>query len=196
VQAIRIIHDEHRALAAVLHGMLYLVREIHYRGAEPNFDVFEAMVHYIHAFPERFHHPKEEAYLFRILRLRCPDAAPLLDRLQAEHRAGAAKIRILERALARYRQERAELLAPFSAAVADYAALHWDHAHAEENELLPLTDAFLTAADWEEIDAAFTGHSDPLVGAAAGAEYATLFRRIVDLAPPPLGGGSEPSGIA
>jgi hypothetical protein len=88
------------------------------------------------------------------------------------------------------------LLAPFSAAVADYAALHWDHAHAEENELLPLTEAFLTAADWDEIDAAFTGHSDPLLGAKAGAEYATLFRGIVNLAPPPLGGGPDGSGMA
>ncbi len=196
MQAIRVIHDEHRALAAVLYGMLYLVREIRYRCVKPNFDVLEAMIYYIHAFPERFHHPKEEAYLFRILRFRCPDAAPPLDRLQAEHRAGADKVRTLEQALARYQQEGAELLAPFSAAVADYAALHWDHARTEEDELLPLTEAFLTAADWEEIDAAFTGHSDPLVGAEAGAEYATLFRGIVNLAPPPLGGGPDVSGVA
>ena len=176
--------------------MLYLVREIRYRGAKPNFDVFEAMVHYIHAFPERFHHPKEEAYLFRILRFRNPDAAPLLDRLKLEHCAGAGKIRTLEQALTRYQREGAASLAPFGAALADYAALHWDHAHAEESVLLPLTEAFLTAADWEEIDAAFNGHSDPVVSAEAGAEYATLFRRIVNLAPPPLGGGFDVSGIA
>ncbi len=196
MQAIRIIHDEHRALAALLHGMLYLVRQIRYRGAKPNFDVFEAMVYYIHAFPERFHHPKEEKYLFRILRVRNPGAAPLLDRLQVEHRASGDKIRTLERALARYQQEGPELLAPFGAAVADYAAFHWAHAGAEENELLPQADAFLTAADWEELDAAFAGHSDPLVGAEAGAEYATLFRRIVNMAPPPLGVGPDLSGIA
>ena len=194
MQAIRIIQDEHRALAAVLHGILYLVREIRYRGAKPNFDLFEAMVYYIHAFPERFHHPKEEAYLFRILRLRSVDAAPLLDRLQEEHRASADKIRTLEQALARYREEGVEAFAPFGAAVADYAAFHWDHAHAEENELLRQAEAFLTAADWEEVDAAFAGHSDPLASANGGADYATLFRRIVELAPPPLGVGSAESG--
>ena len=194
MRAIRIIQDEHRALAAVLHGILYLVREIRYRGAKPNFDLFEAMVDYIHAFPERFHHPKEEAHLFPILRLRSVDAAALLDRLQGEHRASADKIRALERALAHYREEGAEAFAPFGAAVADYAAFHWDHAHAEENELLPLTEAFLTAADWEEVDVAFAGHSDPLASAKAGGDYATLFRRIVELAPPPLGVGSADSG--
>ena len=84
------------------------------------------------------------------------------------------------------------MFAPFAAAVADYAAFHWEHARAEENELLPLAEAFLTAADWDEIDAAFAAHSDPLVGADAGAEYATLFRRIVSLLPPPLGVGPSP----
>lgn len=60
MEAIRIIRDEHRSLAAVLHGMLYLVHEIRDRGARPNFGLFGAMVFYVDAFPERFHHPKEE----------------------------------------------------------------------------------------------------------------------------------------
>jgi hypothetical protein len=74
MQAIRIIHDEHRAIAAILHGMLYLIREIRDRGAKPNFDLFGAMIYYIDAFPERLHHPKEDMYLFRVLRTRHPDS--------------------------------------------------------------------------------------------------------------------------
>ena len=53
----------------------------------PNFELLGAMIYYIDAFPERFHHPKEDEYLFRLLRVRHPDAAPLLDRLNIEHRA-------------------------------------------------------------------------------------------------------------
>ena len=84
MRAIQIIHDEHRSLAAVLHGMLFLVRQMRYAGADPNFDVLVAMVHYIDVFSERFHHPKEDQYLFRLLRLRHPDAIPLLATLEAE----------------------------------------------------------------------------------------------------------------
>ena len=47
----------------------------------------------------------------------------------------------------------------------------------------------LTSEDWEVIDAAFLGHTDPMLGAEAVAQYDVLFRRIVDLAPPPLGVG-------
>ena len=64
MQADRIIHDEHRSLAAVLHGMLHLVHAIRDRGARPDFNVLGAMIYYIDAFPERFHHPKEDEYLF------------------------------------------------------------------------------------------------------------------------------------
>jgi hemerythrin-like domain-containing protein len=98
MQALRIIYEEHRSLAAVLHGMLYLAHEIRDRRGKPNFELLGAMIYYIDAFPERFHHPKEDEYLFRLLRLRHPDAAPLLNRLEAEHRAGAEKIRTLEQA--------------------------------------------------------------------------------------------------
>lgn len=191
MQAIRIIHDEHRSLAAVLHGMLYLVREIRLRGMSPPFDVLGAMVYYIDAFPERFHHPKEDAYLFRFLALRHPDAARLIDRLQTEHRAGAEKIRTLEQALHRYREGGRSQFAGFAEAVQGYAAFHWDHMRTEEDALLPLARIHLTADDWNEIDEAFLGHSDPLIGAKAGAEYEALFQRIACLAPSPIGLGPE-----
>ncbi|HTP47321.1 MAG TPA: hemerythrin domain-containing protein [Casimicrobiaceae bacterium] len=189
MQAIRIIHDEHRSLAAVIHGMLYLVREIRERGAKPDFNLLGAMIYYIDAFPERFHHPKEDRYLFRLLRTRCREAGPLIDRLETEHRAGAEKIRLLEQALARYQQGGASEFSAFAAAVDAYAAFHWDHMRAEEKELIPLAEKHLTVGDWEAIDAAFTGHTDPLFGAEAGSGYDALFRRIVNLAPPPIGLG-------
>ena len=65
VQAIRILHEEHLSLDAVLHGLLYLVHEIRSYRTEPDFALLGAMVYYIDTFPERFHHPKEDAWLFR-----------------------------------------------------------------------------------------------------------------------------------
>jgi hemerythrin-like domain-containing protein len=192
MNAINVIHDEHRSLAAVLHGMLYLVHAIRDGRAAPDFQLFGAMVYYIDAFPERFHHPKEESYLFRLLRLRHPAVAPLLDRLHAEHREGESRIRELEIALRRYEHGGDAHFEAFAAAVEDYAAFHWRHMRAEEDEVLPLARAHLSQADWHEIDDAFAGSADPLLGTAAGDEYEALFRRIAHLAPPPIGLGSDP----
>jgi hemerythrin-like domain-containing protein len=169
--------------------MLHLVREIRDHDAEPSFEALGAMIYYIDAFPERFHHPKEDQYLFRLLRARCPAAGPLIDRLEEEHRVGAHKIRTLEQALARYQSGGQREFAQFAAAVDDYAEFHWKHMGAEENEVIPLAKAKLTAEDWAEIDKAFVGHADPLVGVDAGKEYRSLFTRIVNLAPSPIGLG-------
>ena len=192
MQAIRIIRDEHRAIAAILHGMLFLVRKIRDRGATPDFNLFGAMIYYIDAFPERFHHPKEDRYLFHVLRIRHPASASLLDRLEDEHRTGAYKIRALEQALARYQHGGVSEFPDFAKAVEDYAAFHWNHMRAEEDEVLPLAEKHLSAADWEGVDTAFLGHVDPMHGAGAEGEYQALFTRIVNLAPPPIGVGPAP----
>ncbi|HEY8244628.1 MAG TPA: hemerythrin domain-containing protein [Casimicrobiaceae bacterium] len=191
MDAIRIIQDEHRALAAVLHGMRYLVREIRERGAGPMFDVLGAMVYYIDAFPERVHHPRETAYLFHFLRERCADAVPLLDALEAEHRDGAVRVRALEQALTRYQQGGAAEFAPFADAVESYADFQYEHMGREEREVIPLARQHLRPSDWEIIDAAFAGGSLPLAGDGTVRDYDKLFERIVRLAPPPIGVGPE-----
>ncbi|HET9670443.1 MAG TPA: hemerythrin domain-containing protein [Casimicrobiaceae bacterium] len=186
MQPIRVIVDEHRSLAVVMHGMLYLIRDIRLCGASANFAVFDAMVRYMDTFVEPFHHPKEDAYLFRLLRLRYAGCGQLIDRLAAEHREGTERLRDLEDTLARYKQGESGGFAAFAQSAQAYAAFHWSHMRAEEDELLPLARTHLRKADWEEIDAAFTEHADPLLGLAKR-ECDALFRRIVALSPPPLG---------
>jgi branched-chain amino acid transport system ATP-binding protein len=134
------------------------------------------MVHYIDAVPERFHHPKEDAYLFKALGLRCHAAASLLDRLKQDHELGAVRLRELRQALTRYQQGGSAELPRFAVLVASYAAFHWDHMRLEENDLLPLAKMHLTGEDWEAIDAAFLGHTDPMLGAEVGAQFDALFR--------------------
>ena len=189
MQAIRIIREEHQSLAAVLHGLLYLVREIRAHRTEPDFELLGAMVYYIDTFPERFHHPKEDAWLFRLLLLRYPPASKFIDLLLSEHRAGAGKLRQLEQALIRYQQGGRDEFPVFAAAVEAYVAFERNHMRSEETEVLPLAQQHLAPADWAEIDAAFLDHADPLLGNAVRDDFLELFRRIVNLAPPPIGVG-------
>jgi hemerythrin-like domain-containing protein len=189
MQAIRIIREEHQSLAAVLHGLQYLVREIRAHRAEPDFVLLGSMVYYIDTFPERLHHPKEDVWLFRLLHLRYPPAKELLVRLKAEHRAGAAKLKELEQALMRYQQGGRGEFPVFGGAVDAYVAFERNHMRAEETEVIPLAQKYLMPEDWAEIDAAFLDHTDPLLGEAARDDFRGLFRRIVNLAPPPIGVG-------
>lgn len=182
-----LIVSEHRSLDAVLQGMLYLLRQIRYFAEKPDFVLLKAMASYIANFPEAFHHPKEEQHLFRLVRTRSEDATGVLGVLEREHAMSKVKVQELQHALLQYEHYGAPAFGAFSAAVAAYAAFHWEHARAEENIVLPWARRVLTVHDWKEIDEAFASHADPLLGVATGAEYERLFREIVELAPPPLG---------
>ena len=191
-EAVRIIKDEHRSIAAVLHGLIYLTREIRDRGAAPDYRVLGAMLDYIVAFPEKLHHPKEDRYLFAALRMRSPESAPLIDKLENEHARGDAFLRRLQDGLIAYEREGPAKFDDFRRAVEEYADFHWAHMRCEEEDVLPLAEKVLTEADWESIAAAFKQNDDPLFGIKPKEEFEHLFRRVVQLAPPPIGVGRDP----
>lgn len=85
-RALTIIKDEHRALAAVLRGFQYLVQQIRNSGKAPDFPLMKSMLNYIEAFPDKLHHPKEDEYLYRIMRERTSEVDATLALLDEEHR--------------------------------------------------------------------------------------------------------------
>ena len=184
-----IIRSEHRSLAAVLHGLLYLVEKIRDQSYPPNFTLLRAMLYYIDAFPERLHHPKEDRYLFATLRRRAPELVPVLDELKCEHAEGAVLVRNLERALLRFEQSGTPGFALFEESVQKYASFHWQHMRKEEEIVLPAAEEKLTEQDWKKIDKAFAENTDPIEGGDGEDDFKALFSRITNLAPAPIGLG-------
>jgi len=193
-EAIRVIKAEHRSIAAVLDGMLFLVGEIRKGRMRPDFELFKAMLHYIRAFPVKLHHPKEDQWLYRILRERRADAAQALDELETEHVQDRELVAGLTDALDRYEKFGREAFDAFDNAVKDYAKFEWSHMRKEEEVILPMAEQALSADDWKAIDAAFRSNEDPIVGVRVSREFRELFKRIVNLAPPPIGVGPEQRG--
>ena len=193
-KAIGIIYDEHRSISAVLSGLKSLAR-MAIEGQRPDFAVFRAMIYYIDAFPERMHHPKEDLHLFARLLMRCPDAKALVGVLQAEHVAGAQLVRDLEQALLAFEQSWPAGAERFGAAVEAYAQFHWNHMRREEQELIPRAEKALKAEDWAAIEGAFAGNDDP-VADLREKDFHTLYQRILNLAPTPVGLGErwKPAG--
>lgn len=184
--ALGYIHDEHRTLAAVLHGLKFIIQDIRAAGGQPDFELFRALVYYIDAYPERLHHPKEEAFLFARLRERTREADDLLDDLRHEHEAGESAIRSLEKKLLAF--EFGGQFEAFGDAADAYVDNYFTHMHKEEQQVLPLARKWLTSEDWEDIRAEFAANTDPAAGGDAP-RFRALFSRIVNLAPPPIGVG-------
>lgn len=187
--ALATIHDEHRSLAAIVHGLKYIIREVREKGAAPDFKLIWAMIYYIDAFPEKLHHPKENVYLFAKLRQRTHEADTVLDELERQHTEGGRHVRELEHALGYYEADKPDGFEVFAAAVEKFAELTWEHMNLEEKMIIPLAKKYLTPEDWIEIAEAFGENGDPRFGAEPDHEFRNLFSRIVNLAPPPIGVG-------
>jgi branched-chain amino acid transport system ATP-binding protein len=192
MKAIAIIQDEHRAITAVIEALRHLVAEIAAGRIAPDHAVLAALFHYIEAFPERLHHPKEDDFLFARLRVRRPDAAPLLDGLHHEHEVGRERFVELKAMWERYRAVPAALSA-FVDGVERYSHFHWRHMRREEEQVLPVAAEALLPEDWDAIDAAFASNDDPVVGVPAGKAFRELFRHLVAILPPPYGVGPAPT---
>jgi hemerythrin-like domain-containing protein len=189
--ALAIIREEHRSLSAVTRSLRMLAREARDRGSALDYELFTLILDYIEGFSDRFHHPKEDEYLFAALRRRGAGANDALDVLERDHARADELTRDLRYLLSRCRVAGAAAVEAFVAAVEEYVDFHWRHMRLEEEVILPLAERCLTEADWQPIDAAFRANEDPLLGARPKAEFHKLFQLIVNRAPVPVGVGPQ-----
>lgn len=190
-ETLRIIRDEHAALAAMLRSIPLLLAEHRRKGTMPDFTALRAMLFYVDEFPEKRHHRKESELLFPKLRARTPMSRELLDKLDDDHERGERKIRNVEHALLAFEMLGEARRAQFETAIERYIEFYMAHMAMEEREILPLAERVLTEEDWAELDDAFLGNRDALAGAQPEEEYRELFTRIVNRVPAPIGLGPE-----
>ncbi|MDR2188616.1 MAG: universal stress protein [Azonexus sp.] len=181
--AIAIIQDEHRSLAAVVRGLQHLMDEAEDGKTPLDTALLRAIVRYIDAFPERVHHPKEEAYLFARLKARTSAFDEALNTLRAEHAESGPQVRALAAAVERYGEAaNTETLAAVAAAARVFAEALWAHMNLEENVILPAAREHLRQEDWAVIHAAFAENGDPRFDADLDEGFRNLYSRIMNLA--------------
>jgi len=187
--ALRIIHDEHAALAAMLRSILLLLEQHRRDGTLPDFATLRAMLFYMDEFPEQRHHLKESQLLFPRVRARTAEVNHVLERLDEDHARGERAIRDLEHALLAFEMMGESRREAFEQAAKQYADFYFQHMSLEEKQIMPLAEKALKPEDWAELDAAFAANRDPLTGHEPEDDYRALFSRIVNALPAPLGLG-------
>lgn len=186
---VRIIRQEHAALAAMLRSIVMLLDQHRRKGTLPDFATLRAMLFYVDEFPEKRHHRKETELLFPKLRARTPISRELLDRLDSDHARGERRIRNVEHALLAFEMLGEPRREEFEKTVGEYVDFYLDHMALEEREILPLAERVLTEDDWRDLDEAFAQNRDPMTGHVPDLEYNALFTRIVNIVPAPIGLG-------
>lgn len=188
MRAIAIIKSEHQNLAAVLYSMEQLIAEID-SGKQTEFPIFHGLFTYIDRFLDRYHHPKENDFLFPRLLQRAPDTQALILQLGQQHYQGAKLFIEMLKALSAYEFCGESEYPHFRELVLRYCQFERDHAQLEEAEVLPRAREVLEDSDWQEIDAAFGENQDPMFGAEWDTEFSTLFNQLVNSLPSPVGLG-------
>lgn len=186
--SLRIIREEHWALAAMLKSSRMLVERGPGEDRESFFEVMRAMLLYIDEFPERLHHPKETELLFpRVVQV-APETALAVARLDQDHEFTERAVHQLMRLLVGWEMIGESRREAFLGTFFRYVDLYLEHMRMEEKEILPAAKKHFTAEDWAELDAAFEANRDSISGQKAPEqEYEALFARIVQMAPAPIG---------
>jgi len=191
MEALHIIGEEHQSLAAILHAIRFMLKEVAAGKLAADLKLFQAMVHYLDAYAEKRHHPKEDL-LFHRLPQRTAEGAEALAKLGLQHAAAPQRMAALEQALAAYVADNSRF-DNFARAFETYAEFYREHMMLEEDVVLPLLRSHLTADDWTELDAAFRAEMADKSGKDGKAEdFSALFSRLVDCAPAPIGFGPRP----
>jgi len=190
MRALQVLADEHQSLASILHAIRFMLKEICAGRLQPDLKLIRAMVHYLEAYPEQRHHPREDRFLFGRLRQRTEEGKELLDRLFAQHAGAPERIRRLESALDDYERDSSDASA-LAAAFDSYAEFYRNHMMLEEREILPLLRKHFTPADWAEIDAELAAEGNNL-GDMPSEDFEAVFSKMVAAAPAPIGLGNGP----
>ena len=190
MHAISIIKSEHKNLRAVLYSLEKLIEEID-NGKHPDFSIFHGLFTYLDRFLDRFHHPKENHYLFPKLLARAPETEGLVRELGQQHAEGEILFVEMLKALSAYEFSGPAEFPHFRDIVLRYTEFERDHAIKEEKEVLPKARAVLEDSDWEEIDAAFGDNEDPMFVEKCQDEFSDLLNQLVNRLPAPIGLGEN-----
>lgn len=148
-------------------------------GGRPNYALMLEVIEYLREYPDRYHHPREDA-AFAILEHRLPQLGPQLAHLRQQHRviarAGKTLAGYLEDALDGALVSASEV----EAAAATYVLYYRHHIATEESEVLWRAATLLTPAEWRAVADSAAPIFDPLFGASPRERYHELLHHLGD----------------
>ena len=190
-KSIQIINQEHATITA----MLYSIEMMEKRGPKDNrtlfFEVLRSMLFYIDEFPEKQHHPKENAFLFPPVLKKAPELKETLEQLELDHQVGEYRIRELQHLLMRWEILGDDYQEEFRVAAKKYVDFYLHHLQLENSMVIPKALRVLDESEWQAMDEAFEANSDPWLGNSVNSVYQNLFSKITNHAPAPIGLGDD-----
>ena len=180
VEVVRVLRKEHLDMAILLDIMDRQIVQFQ-RGATPDFNIVRGIVSYFVAYPDLYHHPKEDLIIQK-LRARAPEKAAAMERLLTEHQDMAQLTRRFTTALVDQMVRPMEVPNEwFSSLARDFVDTNRRHMAIEEERFFPIVLETLTEEDWPELEEQLMGGTDSLFGGKVEKHFRALHDVILDL---------------
>jgi len=179
-EVVRILRKEHMDMTMLLDVMDRQIAHFQ-RGATPNFNIVRGIISYFLAYPDLYHHPKEDMIIQR-LRTRAPEKAAAMESMFTEHQHLAQLTRHF--ATAAVDKMVRPIEAPnewFGSLASTFVDTNRRHMEMEEERFFPVVLESLTEEDWAELKADVMGGTDPLFGSKVEGNFHALHDAILDL---------------
>jgi hemerythrin-like domain-containing protein len=177
VDPISVWHGDHIHFSRLLDAFEQQMLAFH-AGRNPDYELMRDIVHYLHHYADRYHHPREDVAFTRLV-ARNADFQLGVNRLLQEHRvigvAGELLLKYLEDILEETVIERKAV----EAAAATYLVYYRHHLATEQGDVLPRAAWSLTDEDWAAVAQAVPSGPDPLFGNDVAGRYRDLRERIM-----------------
>jgi hemerythrin-like domain-containing protein len=176
-QTIQLLRREHADLGRLL-GVLERQINAFERAQQPDYDIVDAIAGYFLGYPERCHHPKEDA-IYAKLKARDPEAAAKVGDLAGEHERLGALVHRFADAIHKVLSEAEISREAIDTVVREFIDAQRRHIEHEDRLFLPAAANALTDEDWAEIEARMADEKDPLFGGEVAADFAALHQDIL-----------------
>ena len=176
-RVIEILIEEHRNIKTLLH-VLEQELKLFDQADQPDYQIFRAVIEYFQAYPENYHHPKEDV-VYKKLELRDPAIAKRIGDAEAEHEVETNRLREFAQAVEDILGGRELPRQAFHNVVHEFIEHQRQHMDKEERLLFPAAVESLRPEDWADIDARLNDQKDPLFNGAIETKFHALERTIL-----------------
>jgi hemerythrin-like domain-containing protein len=150
-------------------------------GKTPDYPLLQDIMCYMNQYPDRFHHPREELVLEKLV-ARDPTARTAVEDALDQHISIGLAGREFDRLLRTSDVDSVHVRERIGAAGFAYIRALRQHMLLEDKTLFPMATAALTNTDWLSVDRAIDAIEDPLFGKMIADGYERLYRLIIDQA--------------
>jgi hemerythrin-like domain-containing protein len=174
---VEILRKEHKNIARLLAALEHQV-DLFAKDQPPDYDVIKGVAEYFLDYPDRCHHPKEDAMLARLRENHPADAAAIGD-LEGEHKAMHTRVVQFHATIVALLGDTDIARSVVVDAARGFIAAERRHMQMEEERFFPLADLRLTPADWLKIYREMTGGPDPLFGGKVEDSFRKLSEQLL-----------------